>query len=121
MQATQSCLPQSIVTMDHLRFDHSKQRWLLYPDHWWSSDVDSELMRLAKMAMSARLHNSSYISDDKRQEEAKWALQSESLPRLEAMVKQRARTASATAMTRNNFFMATSLESRCAGAVAGVI
>jgi putative DNA primase/helicase len=50
--------------------------------------VDGKLMRVAKLAMRLRLHSSSHISDeDKRQEEAKWALHSESLPRLEAMLK----------------------------------
>ena len=78
----------SAICRHHLRFDHSKQQWFHYRGHWWSLDVDGKLMRLAKLAMRLRLHSSSHISDvDKRKEEAKWALQSESLPRLEAMLK----------------------------------
>jgi putative DNA primase/helicase len=76
------------IYRDHLRFDHSRQRWLLYDTHYWRSDVDGSLMRLAKQAVRLRLHHSSGISDDeKRREEAKWALKSEFLARLEAMVQ----------------------------------
>lgn len=76
------------VFRDRLRFDHLRQRWLLYRGHWWSSDVDGELMRLAKQAVRFRLKNAVNVADDdKRQEEARWAMHSESLPRLEAMVK----------------------------------
>jgi putative DNA primase/helicase len=50
-------------------------------------DTDGELMRMAKGAVRARLKNAVGIGDDdRRQREAKWAVQSESLPRLEAMV-----------------------------------
>jgi putative DNA primase/helicase len=71
----------------HTRFNHSRQRWLLFSDHCWKTDSDGELMRMAKRAVRYRLMRSANIGDDdKRQEEAKWALSSESRARLEAML-----------------------------------
>lgn len=72
---------------DRLRFNHERQRWLLYREPWWTEDIDGELMRMAKHAVRVRFKIAANIGDDeKRQKEAKWALLSESLPRLEAMV-----------------------------------
>ena len=71
-----------------LRFDYSRKRWLLWDSHWWTEDVDGELMRLAKQAARVRLTQSATFGDNEEQKnQAKWALQSESLPRLEAMLK----------------------------------
>ena len=70
-----------------LRFDHKRERWLLYAEHWWTADIDGELMRTAKQAARFRLKTSGTIGDDEeRKKEAQWALQSESLPRLLAML-----------------------------------
>jgi putative DNA primase/helicase len=72
---------------DCLRFDHTRRRWLLYAEHWWRADVDGELMRIAKQTARFRLKNSDAINDDeKRRQEVQWALHSESLPRLQAML-----------------------------------
>ena len=32
---------------DRLRFDHSRQRWLVWREHWWGEDADGETLRLA--------------------------------------------------------------------------
>lgn len=70
-----------------LRFDHKRECWLLYAGHWWTAEVDGELMRMAKQAALFRLKTSGSIVDDEvRKKEAQWALQSESLPRLQAML-----------------------------------
>lgn len=72
---------------DRLRFDHARHRWLWYAEHWWTTDADGGIMRLAKDTARFRLKNSANIDDDhEREQEAKWALQSESLPRLQAML-----------------------------------
>src|SRR5260370_2165539 len=70
-----------------LLFDHKRERWLFYAEHWWTADVDGELMRTAKQAALFRLKTSGTIGDDKkRKQEVQWALHSESLPRLQAML-----------------------------------
>ena len=72
---------------DGLRFDHKHERWLLYGEHWWRPDPDGQLMRMAKRAIRLRLKNSAAIVDDeKRKQEVEWAIRSESLPRLQAML-----------------------------------
>lgn len=72
---------------DRLRFDHARKRWLLWSEHWWTLDVDGELMRMAKQAARFRLTNSATFGDaEKCKSEAQWALQSESYPRLKAML-----------------------------------
>ena len=72
---------------ERLRFDYGQKRWLLYREHWWTPDSDGELMRMAKDTARFRLHNSARIVDDgKRKQEVAWALRSENLQRLEAMI-----------------------------------
>jgi putative DNA primase/helicase len=72
---------------DRLRFDHPRRRWLWYAEHWWTIDPDGGIMRLAKQATRSRLRNSATVGDDEgRKKEAEWALRSESLPRLQAML-----------------------------------
>jgi putative DNA primase/helicase len=71
----------------HARFDHSRQRWLLFSDHLWQADSDGELMRMAKKAVRHRFNRATRIGDDdKRKKEAGWALSSESRSHLEAML-----------------------------------
>src|SRR5215472_5603658 len=70
-----------------LRFDHARQCWLLYVNHWWTVDADGELMRMAKTAARTRLRDSANVADDEvRDKEVQWAIQTESLPRLQAML-----------------------------------
>src|SRR5258708_10009585 len=72
---------------NRLRFDHARQRWLWYAEHWWTIDIDGGIMRLAKQAARSGLKNSATVGDDEgRKKEAEWALRSESLPRLQAML-----------------------------------
>ena len=69
-------------------FDHRRKRWLVWRDHWWEMDKDGELLRRAKYAARARkkhaLHSSDADGDQSENKELKWAMQSESLPRLNA-------------------------------------
>lgn len=77
----------SSLFRDRLCFDHGRQQWVIYRSHWWELDTDGELMRMAKQAVRARLKIAVRIDDDeKRQKEVKWAGNSESLLRLEAML-----------------------------------
>jgi putative DNA primase/helicase len=72
---------------NQLRFDHARMRWLLWGVHWWAEDTDGELMRKAKKAVRYRLTESEIAGDEEQREnQAKWAIKSESLPRLHAMV-----------------------------------
>jgi len=72
---------------DRLRFDHPRRRWLWYAEHWWTIDPDGGIMRLAKQVARSRLKKSATVGDDEgRKKEAEWALRSESLPRLQAML-----------------------------------
>ena len=72
---------------ERLRFDYGQKRWLLYRQHWWTPDSDGELMRMAKDTARFRFHNSARIADeDIRKKEVEWALRSENLQRLEAMI-----------------------------------
>jgi putative DNA primase/helicase len=71
---------------DQLRFDHRRNRWLLWTDHWWKPDVDEEVLRLAKEAVRRRYQIAPDLFDDPDEfkAEAKWAVASESRMRLEA-------------------------------------
>jgi putative DNA primase/helicase len=72
---------------NRLRFDHARQQWFVYRDHWWTRDSDGELMRMAKHAVRFRLKVSGEIEDaDRRTKEVGWTLTSESQSRLDAMV-----------------------------------
>src|SRR5437879_752623 len=52
---------------DDLRYDHRRNRWLVWQGNWWAEDAQT-------------------LGDDERKKEISWALQSESLARLEAMI-----------------------------------
>lgn len=70
-----------------LRFDHQRGRWLQWDTHRWRPDVDGAVMRLAKDAMRARLTAATALTDDdKRKTAVRWALQSESRGRLDALI-----------------------------------
>ncbi len=72
---------------DHLRFDHRRKRWLLWEGHWWHPDADAEVRRLAKDAARHRYHAGAAVDDLKEREaEARFAINSESRMRLEAML-----------------------------------
>jgi putative DNA primase/helicase len=71
---------------ERLRYDHRRNRWLLWTHHWWKPDVDEEVLRLAKEAVRRRYQVAPDLFDDPDEfrAEAKWAVASESRMRLEA-------------------------------------
>ena len=71
----------------NVRFDHRRQRWLLWRGHRWRPDTDAGIYRLAKSAMRERLRRAAAIDDpEQREKEARHALASESRSRIEAML-----------------------------------
>jgi len=72
---------------DDLRFDHAAQIWRVWTGHHWAADRDGVVRRLAKEALRARLESATSLTEDtERQQECKWALQSESRRGLDAML-----------------------------------
>ena len=72
---------------DRVRFDHRRQRWLVWAGHHWQPDSDAEVRRLAKAAARQRFRAAADIDDLKEREaEAKWAIGSESRTRLDAVL-----------------------------------
>lgn len=70
---------------DELRFDHRRNRWLVWRSDGWREDLDGELLRMAKRAARDRLEAAARLSEDEARKQAvSWALQSESRYRLEA-------------------------------------
>jgi putative DNA primase/helicase len=70
-----------------LRYDHQRRRWLIWNQNWWEEDEKGRVRLFAKSAARHRLKKSANIADDEeRGREAKWALQSESRHRLDAML-----------------------------------
>ncbi|MGA2855971.1 MAG: phage/plasmid primase, P4 family [Candidatus Sulfotelmatobacter sp.] len=71
-----------------LRYDHATGRWLVWQQHWFSPDSDNTALCLAKAAARWR-GRAAYKLDDHGECDAhyKWAIKSESCPRLEAALK----------------------------------
>jgi P4 family phage/plasmid primase-like protien len=70
-----------------VRYDHRRGRYLLWRSHRWEPDPDAAIRRLAKATLRERFAESSKIEDqDERLRTAKWAIASESRPRLEALL-----------------------------------
>lgn len=70
---------------DRVRFDHARNRWLLWGEHWWKDDGDAEIIRLAKDAARHRYLEAVNISDrSEREAEASWAITSESRAKIDA-------------------------------------
>jgi putative DNA primase/helicase len=73
---------------NRMRYDHNRRQWWIFKEHWWASDPDGEVMRRAEDATRIRGEIAREISDDAiRATELAWTLQSESITRLQAMVK----------------------------------
>jgi len=73
---------------DDLRFDHARGRWLVWRGHWWAEDTDGEVQRRAKQIGRLRLRTAANLPDvEERRKEITWALNSESCPRIEAIIK----------------------------------
>lgn len=76
------------VSRDDLRYDHKQRRWLVWSGHWWSIETDGAIMRRAKEVARLRAEAAQTILSRKELEaENAWAVTSESLGHLEAMVK----------------------------------
>jgi putative DNA primase/helicase len=75
------------VMRDSLRYDHKRDRWLVWHKHWWTIDNDGAISRRAKDTSRIRAEAALCRGGEEGDRETKWALYSESLPRLEAMVK----------------------------------
>jgi len=73
---------------DQLRYDHRRNRWLLWTGHWWKPDIDQEVLRLAKETARRRYQVAPDLFDDpdELKAEAKWAISSESRMRLDAVL-----------------------------------
>lgn len=68
-----------------LRFDHARNRWLIWEKHRWAPDTDGEIHRLAKEATRIRFKAAIDIEDlDMRGKTASFAVRSESRQRLDA-------------------------------------
>ena len=70
-----------------VRYDHRRQRWVVWTGHRWQPDADALVRRLAKRAIRQRLADAAALDDaGGRAKLAKWALASESRGRLEALL-----------------------------------
>ena len=68
-----------------LRYDHARNRWLIWDKHRWAPDSDGEVHRLAKKAARVRYQAALNIEDlDLRGKTASSAVRSESRQRLDA-------------------------------------
>ncbi len=73
---------------DRLRFNHRRQRWLVWSGHRWIGDADAEVVRLAILAARHRGLSSVRQADfEERKAEAKFAIASENGARIDAMLK----------------------------------
>jgi putative DNA primase/helicase len=76
------------VNADDLRFDHKRERWLVWHEHWWIEDTKGLVNQRAKSLARMRAQLALEIEDeDERKAELKWAFRSEFKGRLDAMLK----------------------------------
>src|SRR5438093_10629666 len=73
---------------DFVRFDHARQRWLIWDSHRWRTDNDGAIHRMALESLRLRTREvvTSDLNWDARQRFAKWLIGSESAARLMALV-----------------------------------
>jgi len=70
-----------------LRYDHKRDRWLIWNGHRWQPDTNGRMFRLAIEAARARYQDAANISDLKERERiSNWAISSENRGRLEAAI-----------------------------------
>lgn len=68
-----------------LRYDHKRERWLIWHEPRWRLDADGEIYRLAKLSAKNRFIEAASIEDTALKEAvAKWAISSENKNRIEA-------------------------------------
>lgn len=72
---------------DRIRYDHRQKVYLVWESHRWRIDDDGEVWRLATDAIRQR-GAAAFVIDDRqaRDEHVRWALQSESRQRIDAML-----------------------------------
>jgi len=75
------------ISSGDLRFDHKQRRWLTWSGNWWSVAAGGEIMGRAKDVARMRADTAQRLGGEEKDAETNWALNSESLARLEAMVK----------------------------------
>src|SRR5688572_20685941 len=80
--------PKSVRTgRNRVRFDHGRDRWLIFTGQRWIPDDDGELHRLAIEAMRVRQQHTLEIDEpEKRRYAMKWAMSGESRRRIENML-----------------------------------
>jgi putative DNA primase/helicase len=72
---------------DVVRYDHKRNRWLIWNKHYWRPDSTGDIYRKATEAARERLRRSADIQNaSEKTEVALWAIQSENRSRLEAAV-----------------------------------
>jgi putative DNA primase/helicase len=65
---------------ERCRYDHTKEKWLIWNDRFWAEDKDGEADRAALDTARERLSAAALIKHDQvRNEGVKWALRSESV------------------------------------------
>jgi len=70
-----------------LRFDHKRNRWLLWRNDRWQEDTQDFVYQLAKKAARWRFHEAENIADlTERAREAVWAAKSENRSRIESVL-----------------------------------
>lgn len=74
---------------DRLRYDHKRDRWLVWTGHWWADDTDGQVQRLAKSAARYRGEQALKMTTESEghEKQLKWAANTESRRSLEAMLK----------------------------------
>lgn len=76
------------VNADLVRFDHLRERWLVFQEHHWRPPTTGEVHRLALDAMRGRQDAAKKVSDDAEQKRRKlWAIKGEERKRLTNMLK----------------------------------
>jgi len=76
------------IFKNQLRYNYTKNRWLVWRENWWEEDVNGQIVRAAKYATRRRFKAAIAIEDEVlRKAEIKWAMQSESRPRLQSMLE----------------------------------
>lgn len=72
---------------DNLRYDHKRQRWLVWDGNIWRPDVDGEVNRLAIESARMQYKEAENIEDyQERLAAAKWAISSEAKSKLDAAI-----------------------------------
>lgn len=72
---------------DRLRFDHPRERWLIWRKHWWEEDTTGEVLRLAMGAARFRYRRAWDLPEDQQKAAARWALTSRQHHRLVAAME----------------------------------